>query len=74
MTEFEGIEESLGVLRGEIQRLDSMGLKLAASLVRIAEVELQMRLYNVSREEIDVLCYAASAAEKHRALEDSEEQ
>ncbi len=66
MTGVEQIEMSLSVLRGEIERLDSIGLRFAASLLRIAEIELQVRLHNVSDEEFDVLNFAASTVEQER--------
>lgn len=66
MTEGEAITQSLSVLRGEIERLESLGLRFAASLVRVAEIELQLRHHNVSAAEIDVLNIAASAVERER--------
>ena len=59
----EGIEESLRVLRKEIEKLDRLGLTFAATLIRVAEIELQMRLHNVKEDEIDVLSFAANAVE-----------
>jgi len=66
MTGAEQIRQSLLVLRSEIERLDSIGLRFAASLVRIAEVELRVRLHNLSDDEIDVLSFAAGAVERER--------
>lgn len=66
MTECEEIAQSLSVLRGEIERLETLGLRFAASLVRVAEIELQMRLHNMPTDEIDVLNIAASAIERER--------
>ena len=66
MTESEEIAHCLGVLRREIERLETLGLRFAASLVRVAEIELQMRLHNVGSGDIDVLNIAASAIERER--------
>lgn len=57
------IEESALVLIHEIEKLDALGLTFAASLVRIAHLDLQMRLHNVTEEEIDLLSFAAHAVE-----------
>jgi len=62
----ESIEESLCVLRKEIERLNTLGLTFAASLIRIAEIELQVRLHKVSEDEIDVLSFAANAVEQEK--------
>jgi hypothetical protein len=64
MTATDEIEQSLFVLRREIRRLDAIGLRFAASLVRIAEVELQVRLHNVSDEDIDQLSLATIGVER----------
>lgn len=66
MTECDEIALSLSVLRSEIERLELLGLRFAASLVQVAEVELQMRLHHVGTEEIDILNIAASAVERER--------
>jgi ribosomal protein S13 len=64
----DSIEESLRILRKEIERLDALGLSFAASLIRVAEIELQMRLHNVSEDEVDVLSFAANAVERERRV------
>jgi hypothetical protein len=66
VTEREKIAHCLSVLRCEIEHLESLGLQFAASLVRIAEVELQMRLHNVNLDDIDLVNIAASAVERER--------
>lgn len=66
MTGADEIERSLSVLRGEIERLDSIGLNFAASLVRIAEIELRVRLHNLSEEDIDALTLAANTVQQER--------
>ncbi|MDE2182065.1 MAG: hypothetical protein KGJ78_03480 [Alphaproteobacteria bacterium] len=60
------MEESAAVLRHEIEKLDLLGLSFAASLVRIAHLDLQMRLHKVTGGEIDVLTLAANALEHER--------
>jgi len=60
------IEASAHVLRHEIEKLDGLGLTFAASLVRIAHLDLQMRLYKVTEEEIDVLSFAARVVEQEQ--------
>jgi len=66
LTECDEIALSLSVLRSEIERLELLGLRFAASLVQVAEVELQMRLHHVDAEEIDILNIAVSAVERER--------
>jgi hypothetical protein len=53
------MEESAAVLKHEIEKLDELGLAFAASLVRIAHMDLQMRLCGMTEEDIDVLSFAA---------------
>ena len=60
------IEESAHVLLHEIKKLDALGLTLAASLVRIAHLDLQMRLHNVTEKEIDLLSFVTNLAEQQR--------
>jgi ribosomal protein S13 len=75
MTATDKIEESAHVLLHEIEKLDSLGLTLAASLVRIAHLDLQMRLHNVTEKEIDLLSFVTNLAEQQkltRALESEE--
>lgn len=66
MTQNEHIEESLVVLRAEIEKLSALGLKFAASLIRIAELELEVQLHKVSADEIDILSFATNAVELER--------
>lgn len=54
------IEESACVLDHEIEKLDALGLDFAAALVRIARLDLLMRLANASDEDVDLLSFAAS--------------
>ena len=73
MTECDAIAYSPSVLRCEIERLELLGLRFAASLVRVAEVELQLRLHHVGAEEIDILNIAASAVERERYARNKKE-
>jgi hypothetical protein len=63
------IEQCAHVLQREIQKLDELGLPFAASLVRIAHLDLQMRLHNLTEKDIDVLSFAAHAIEQERLAE-----
>ncbi len=67
MTGTEQMRKSLSVLHGEVEHLDTLGLRFAARLVRMAEIELQVRLHNLSDEEIDLLTSAAGATEWDRS-------
>ena len=60
------VEECAHVLDHEIAKLDELGLTFAASLVRIAHLDLQMQIHGVTEEEIDVLSFAEHALEKER--------
>jgi len=60
------IEECVQVLSHEIAKLDELGQTFAASLVRIAHLDLQMQLHDVTEEEIDVLSFAEHALEKEK--------
>lgn len=62
----DDIEQSAIVLAREIDRLERLGLQMAAFVVRIAYLDLQMRLHNVSEEEIEFLNQAAKAIERGR--------
>ena len=53
------MEESAAVLKHEIDKLDELGLSFAASLVRIAHMDLQMRLCGMTEDDVDVLSFAA---------------
>lgn len=64
------IEESSLVLRHEIEKLDELGLTFAASLVKIAHLDLQMKLHNVTEEEIDVLSFAVRVIEQEQQVRD----
>lgn len=56
--------KSLTILGEEITKLEACGLKFAASLVRIAHLDLQMRIHNITNEEIDLLSFAVNAVEQ----------
>lgn len=60
------IEECVQVLNHEIAKLDELGQTFAASLVRIAHLDLQMQLHDVTEKEIDVLSFVEHALEKER--------
>jgi len=66
MTEDSNITASLGVLRGEIEKLQALGLTFATALLRVVEIDLQMRLHNVGEDEIDILSFATNAIEQER--------
>lgn len=66
MTATDKFEESAHVLLHEIEKLDALGLTLAASLVRIAHLDLQMRLHNITEKEIDLLSFVTNLAEQQR--------
>lgn len=53
------MEESAAALKHEIEKLDELGLSFAASLVRIAHMDLQMRLCGMTENDIDVLSFAS---------------
>jgi hypothetical protein len=75
MTSTDKIEESAYVLLHEIEKLDAQGLTLAASLVRIAHLDLQMRLHNITEKEVDLLSFVTNLAEQQRQsrAQDNEE-
>jgi hypothetical protein len=66
MTSTDKIEESAQVLLHEIEKLDALGLAFAASLVRIAHLDLQMRLHDVTEKEIDLLSFVTNLAEQQK--------
>lgn len=53
------MEESAAVLQREFEKLDQFGLSFAASLVRVAHMDLQVRLCGMTENDIDVLSFAA---------------
>ena len=59
-----------GLKKRRAEKLIGLGAaamqRFAASLVRVAEIELQMRIHKVGTEDIDVLNIAASAVERER--------
>ena len=67
MTSTDKIEESAHVLSHEIEKLDELGLTFAASLVRIAHLDLQMRLHDVTEKEIDLLSFVVNVVEQQKA-------
>jgi hypothetical protein len=71
---FDSVEQCAHALLREIQKLDELGLTFAASLVRIAHLDLQMRLHNVTEEDIDVLSFAAHALEQERLMGSAEQE
>jgi len=66
----DGIEECAQVLLHEIQKLDELGLTFTASLVRIAHLDLQMRLHDVTEADIDVLSFAVNVIEQEKCARD----
>ena len=60
------IEECVQILSHEIEKLDELGQTFAASLVRIAHLDLQMQLHDATEEDIDVLSFVEHALEKER--------
>jgi len=66
MISSDKIEESSQVLRHEIKKLDELGLTFAAALVRIADLDLQMRIHNVTDKEIDLVSFVAMLAEQQK--------
>ena len=60
------IEECAQVLQHEIEKLDELGLTFAASLVKIAHLDLLMRIHNVTGEEVDTLSFAINAVEQEK--------
>ena len=61
------IEGISNVLALEIENLDTIELTFAATLVRIALVDLQMRLHGITEKEIDVLSFAYQAIEQEKS-------
>lgn len=61
------IEESALVLQHEIEKLDRLGLTFAASLVRIAHLDLQMRIHGATEKDIDLLSFVVNFVEQHKA-------
>ncbi len=70
----DDIEVCVRVPLHEIEKLDELGLTFAASLMRIAHLDLQMHMSNVTEEEIDVLSLAASAIKLERRWCENEQQ
>jgi hypothetical protein len=60
------MENLLTELDRIILRLEELGLKFSAALVRIAHLDLQMRVHNISAEEVDLLSFAVNAVEQER--------
>ena len=60
------IDERAQVLSEEIRKLNELGLSFAASMVRIAYLDLQLRIHNVTEAELDMLIDAARACEMKR--------
>lgn len=61
------IETRVLALKHEIEKLEEAGLTFAASLVRVAQVDLQMRLCGIGDEDIDALSFAVRAVEQEKA-------
>ena len=65
--ELEGITHVIDI---QIKKLDEQQLTLSASLLRIVNLDLQMRIHGISKDEIDVLSFAAHLIEQNRESED----
>jgi len=61
--ELEGITHVIDI---QIKKLDEQQLTLPASLLRIVNLDLQMRIHGISKDEIDVLSFAAHLIEQNR--------
>ncbi|MDE2265665.1 MAG: hypothetical protein KGL29_07180 [Alphaproteobacteria bacterium] len=57
------IEEVAANLERQFQKLDDMGLAFSAALVKVAHLDLQMRVHGISGEEIDIRSFALKALE-----------
>lgn len=66
MRKKESIGESLCVLEKEVERLKTLGCPVAVSLLQIAGVELQIRLHDVTENEIEALACLAIAVQQKR--------
>ena len=62
----EQIEDVLIILRAQIEKLTELDFKFAASLIRVAELDLEVQLHRVDKREVDVLGFAANAVELER--------
>jgi hypothetical protein len=58
------LEEVATILERQFQKLDDMGLAFPAALVKVAHLDLQMRVHGISGEEIDIRSFALQALEQ----------
>ena len=62
----EKLEERARVLAGEIDKLDALGLPMAAYLVKIAHLDIQMRLHGITDEELDLVHFLTKLEQEFR--------
>ncbi|MGC9954293.1 MAG: hypothetical protein ABSD21_08445 [Rhizomicrobium sp.] len=63
------LEETALILDRQAKKLDEKGLAFAATLIRIAQVDVHMHAYGITEEEIDVLSFALQAIVQAKAAE-----
>lgn len=69
MTTNDEIEECALMLHHEIEKLDKLQLAFASSLVKLAHLDLLMRLNQVTDKDIDLLSFVENFVQQQRANE-----